>query len=601
MINNIKEILFLIDKKQRRNFVKLQILVIVMSLSEIVSVVAIGPFMALVGDIDLLESDGWISWVYEKSNLDSPEFFLFWMGVGVLSILIASGLFSIFTVWRLSMYGAYIGAELGNRLFKHYMYKPWLFHAGNRSSNLTKQISQEVQRLTSSVIIPLMQMNAKLVMASLMSITVFIYDPMVALAGISIFVISYLLLYKTVRLKLIKYGSTISREQSLRFKLMSEGFGGIKDTLLLGRQRMFINRFENASEHLAKAHGFTQTLSHAPRYAMEIIAFGSVIFLILYLLKSYDGNLSSILPVLSFYTLAGFKLLPSFQQIYSNVSRVRANLAAFESIRSDLYESMDNQSKFNYSHGEFKSTLTLKDFILFENIVFRYPGKNEAALNNLSLTIPANHVVGLVGLSGAGKSTAIDVLLGLIRPDQGQILIDQTSLTDYNIRAWQNTLGFVPQSIFLSDASIRDNIAFGLPPEEIDEARVKFAAHMANLDELLMKLPDGLETHVGERGIQLSGGQRQRIGIARALYDDAKVLILDEATSALDGITEKVIMDAIHKFSGSKTIIMIAHRLATVKQCHKIYLLEQGCVLDHGTYDELISRNLTFRRMAEHA
>ena len=239
--------------------------------------------------------------------------------------------------------------------------------------------------------------------------------------------------------------------------------------------------------------------------------------------------------------------------------------------------------------------------IRLDNIQFTYPGKQEPALKGLNVDIPVNKVIGLVGATGSGKSTAIDLLLGLIEPQQGELLIDGEPVTAQRRRAWQNSLGFVPQSIFLADSSIRENIGFGLPPEAIDEQRAKNAASMAHLDELLSELPEGLGTRVGERGVQLSGGQRQRIGIARALYHDAEVLILDEATSALDGITEKLIMDAIHDFSGKKTIIMIAHRLATVKQCDVIYLMESGAVADSGSYQDLSKRNVTFRRMAEHA
>ena len=216
------------------------------------------------------------------------------------------------------------------------------------------------------------------------------------------------------------------------------------------------------------------------------------------------------------------------------------------------------------------------------------------------MTIGVNQVIGLVGASGSGKSTSIDILLGLIQPEKGELLIDGEPITKQQLRAWQNSLGFVPQSIFLADSSIRENIAFGLPPELVDEKKVQRAATMAHLDELLAELPDGLNTRVGERGVQLSGGQRQRIGIARALYHDADVLILDEATSALDGITEKLIMDAIHDFSGKKTIIMIAHRLTTVKQCDVIFMMSQGEVVDSGTFDELAARSQVFQRMANH-
>ena len=238
---------------------------------------------------------------------------------------------------------------------------------------------------------------------------------------------------------------------------------------------------------------------------------------------------------------------------------------------------------------------------MLKNIRFTYPGKPEPALHDLTMTIGVNKVTGLVGASGSGKSTAIDILLGLIQPEKGELLIDGEPITKQQLRAWQNSLGFVPQSIFLADSSIRENIAFGLPPELVDEEKVQQAATMAHLAELLAELPDGLNTRVGERGVQLSGGQRQRIGIARALYHDADVLILDEATSALDGITEKLIMDAIHDLSGKKTIIIIAHRLATVKQCDTIFLLSQGKLLDQGTYIELQARNEIFKKMTAHA
>lgn len=601
MLKQLKELYSLLTEEQRKKLLRLQILVVLMAFAEIVGVVSIGPFMALVGDMDQLQGQGVIADIYRFSGLAEPRAFLFWLGVGVLVVLTTSALVSMLTVWRLSMYGARVGAELSSRLFHHYMHQPWLFHSSGSSSQLTNRIAQECQRVTGAIINPLMQMNAKLVMATLMAVAIFLYNPVVALIGLAIFALAYLMLYRTVRRRLVRNGRSITQAQRWRFKLMGEGFGGIKDALLLGRQDSFTQRFNAASADFSAAQGTTQALSQVPRYAMELVAFGSVIFLILYLLAAHEGNLGTILPVLSVYALAGFKLLPAFQQVYTSVSQIRGNLAAFEGLRDDLRASVAVGLSPAWTEADNpRPHWRPQRSIMLNDVVFTYPGKQEPAVKGLDLEVAVNKVIGLVGASGSGKSTAIDLLLGLIEPQQGELRIDGEPVTAERRRAWQNSLGFVPQSIFLADSSIRENIAFGLPPAAIDEEKVRRAATMAHLDELLAELPQGFDTRVGERGVQLSGGQRQRIGIARALYDDAEVLILDEATSALDGITEKLIMDAIHDFSGKKTIIMIAHRLATVKQCDIIYLLANGEVVDAGSYEDLSQRNITFRRMAEH-
>ena len=600
MLTQLKELYSLLTNEQRKKLLRLQGLVVLMAFAELGSVLSIGPFMALMGDMSQLQGDGVVAEVYRLSGLEDPRTFLFWTGVGVLVALTLAAIISMFTIWRLSMYGARVGAELSSRLYKHYMHQPWLFHASGSSSQLTNQIAQECTRITNGIINPFIQMNARIVMAALMAVAIFVFNPAVAITGLVIFASAYMAMYRIVRQRLIRNGGTITEAQRLRFKLMGEGFGGIKDALLLGRQQVFTDRFEKASARFADAQGKTQVMSQVPRFIMELVAFGSVIFLILYLLAAHDGNLGTILPLLSVYALAGFKLLPAFQQIYTSISQIRGNLVAFEGLRDDLRASARTsfQSTLKENGGEH---LTPRKSIELKNIQFTYPGKAEPALRDLTMTIGVNQTIGLVGASGSGKSTVIDILLGLIHPETGELMIDGSPVKKQQLRAWQNSLGFVPQSIFLADSSIRENIAFGLPPELVDEEKVQRAATMAHLDELLAELPDGLRTRVGERGVQLSGGQRQRIGIARALYHDADVLILDEATSALDGVTEKLIMDAIHDFSGKKTIIMIAHRLTTVKQCDAIFMMAQGEVVDSGTFDELAARNLVFQRMANHA
>ncbi|SFH36295.1 HlyD family secretion protein [Modicisalibacter xianhensis] len=600
MFYHLKELYSLLSKEQRRKFFRLQLLAVIMAFAEIAGVISIGPFMALVGNMDQLEGQGMLADVYRASGVASPEIFLIWVGGGVLAVLLLSGMFSMYTIWQMSMYGARVGAELSSRLYNYYMHQNWLFHASGNSSTLTNRIAEECQRVMMHIIIPLMHMNAKLTLAIFMTLAIFVYNPIVALAGAGVFLASYFLLFKTVRRRLVNNGKIISRSQTIRFKLMAEGFGGIKDALLLRRQDVFTKRFNDASDRYANALGANQALSLAPRYAMEIVAFGCVIFLVLYLLASSGGNVVSLLPVLSIYALAGFKILPALQQVYNSLSQIRGHMSAYESIREELKASAHSPAvSVDYSAKQKK--LTPRQDIVLQGIGFTYPGKVDKALDEVDLRIPVNRTVGLVGASGSGKSTLVDILLGLIEPDQGGIVVDGQLLTRDALGDWQNALGFVPQSIFLADASIKENIAFGLPEEAIDMQRVHDCAKQAHLDEFLDKLPEGLDTRVGERGVQLSGGQRQRIGIARALYHDSDVLVLDEATSALDGITESHIMQAIQSFSGQKTIVMIAHRLATVKQCDLIYLMRDGKVVDQGRYEELVVRNEIFKRMAEHA
>lgn len=605
MISLIKQLVSLLTSRQRRQFYALQLLVVLMSFSEIVGVATIGSFMALVGDQGVLQGEGVIATIYHNSGATNPHDFVFIVGLGVLVVLIISTTISIITVWRLALFSSKVGVEIGDRLYQNYIHQEWLFHASGNSAQLTKNIATEATRVTNQIINPLMQMNAKVIMAFFMLTAVFIFNPTVAIIILIIVSTAYFLLYKLVRLHLKRGGRIISDAHTQRYKLMAEGFGGIKDILLLGCHSSFVFQFKRAGGELAQSQSEIQTIKVIPRYFMELIAFSTIIFLVLYLVKRYQGDLSIILPVLSVYALAGFKLLPAFQQIYSSVASIKGGMASFEAIRQDLYDSVRFEHKqkgsndlSNIEQGEqppLKTAIELKD------VSFTYPNKQEPALQNVNINIPVNQVIGIVGASGSGKSTIIDLLLGLIQPEKGALIIYGQPITQKQTRCWQNSLGYVPQSIFLADASIQENIAFGLPLAKIDSERIRQVINLSHLDELIKQLPDGVETRVGERGVQLSGGQRQRIGIARALYHDADILIFDEATSALDGITEKLIMDAIHDFSKKKTIILIAHRLKTVQKCDIIYLLEEGRVIDHGTFEELENNNDFFKKMSEHA
>ena len=598
MFNLIKQLFTLLTPNQRKHFYALQILVIVSSFVEILGVVSIVPFMALVSDMSQLQQDTIFSQIYQLSGISSEMYFVFFLGLGVLVMLFFSAMVSMFTTWKASMFASEIGAEISTRLFTHYLRQNWLFHTFGSSSNLTKNIATDASRVSGGILMPLMQMNARILFSIFMSLSIFIYDPIVGLIGFTIFAGAYLILFKMVRVRLQINGKILSDVSGLRFRLINEGFGGIKDILLLGRDYDFVNRFKDTNQKLAYSLGTNQALSLVPRYFIELIAFSSIIMLTLYLLASHDGNLGIILPIISVYALATFRLLPAFQQIYVSLAAIKSNMASFESIKQDLIESSKIQITSNKFH---QTNLNPMEKISLEDVSFTYPGKEIPTLNQINISISANSVVGIVGESGSGKSTLINVLLGLIEPQEGLIKIDNTAINHKNRRSWQNTIGFVAQSIFLSEGTISENVAFGIPRDEINLEQVQTALKLANLSGLIKGLEQGIHTNVGERGVQLSGGQRQRIGIARALYHKAEVLVFDEATSSLDGITEKIIIEAIHEFSSQKTIIMVAHRLKTVKKCDLIFFIDKGKLVDKGTFKDLVDRNEHFKKLATHA
>jgi ABC-type multidrug transport system fused ATPase/permease subunit len=598
MLKIIKELFSLLTPRQRKRFYALQAQVIIMAFAEIVSIASIVPFMALVGDLSILEGDNLLGALYLKSNVVDEYQFIFYLGIIVLFTLILAASTSMYITWRVSMFANDVGAEISHRLYSYYLNQDWLFHTMGSSSNLIKKISTESTRVTHEVLLPLMQMNSRIILISFILLIIFFYDPIVVIAGFIVFSVPYIILFKFVQKLLASNSKNISSMFVERFRLMSEGFGGIKDVLLLGRSGDFKKRFFKAGNKLAHAQGTNAAIAAVPRYFMELLAFGSMVGLVLYLVKASEGNLGVLLPTLSVYALAGFKLLPALQQTYGSIARIKGNLSAYDSIREDLkdinaengIEVQTNQQVWS-KHNE----INLKD------ITFCYPNKIIPALKSVSLTIKPNSTVGFIGTSGSGKSTLADVIIGLIKPQQGEINIDGVPLIKNNSRAWKNKIGFVPQSIFLTEGTIAENVAFGVQQDLIDYDQVEKALKLAHMKEWVSGLDLGTQTKVGERGVQLSGGQRQRIGIARALYYEADVLVFDEATSALDGITEKIVMEAIHEFKGQKTLIMIAHRLKTIQKCDQIFMMEKGCVIANGTYQQLLEKNEMFKKMSKNA
>lgn len=596
----VQELFGVFTRSQLRRLLMLQSLMVLMAFAEIGGVSAIGIFMAVVADQNILNRANFIGKIYQISGVGDRGEFIYLVGVVALVVLVLTAMISMLTVWRAALFSARVGQEMADRLFRYYMHQPWLFHSWGSSAELTKRISSDAYVVSAQVIYPLMQINTKVILTFFMILGLTILNPFVVLMALAIFGCGYVILYRMVRQRLSANGKRISEIATRRYKLMSEGFGGIKDVLLLGRQPVFVNRFESSGDTLSVSLSTNDALAMAPKYFMDLVAFSSVILLFLYLTKNYQGDLASVLPMLALYALAGFKVLPALQQIYHAVATIKGSSSAFEAIKEDLKSSLAFDSEVDASgkSADAAPVPALTQSIVLRDVSFTYPGKYQPALNALSLEIPANKSVGFVGATGSGKSTLVDLVIGLLSPDDGEIWIDGVPLTPRNMRSWQNKIGLVSQSIFLSDASIKENVAFGIPLERIDTSRVREVLARAHLDEFIAELPDGIETRVGERGVQLSGGQRQRVGIARSLYHNPEILVFDEATSALDGITEKSIMEAISDFSGKKTIILIAHRFTTIQQCDIIYFIDKGKVIDQGTYEELMESNAQFKAMS---
>jgi ABC-type bacteriocin/lantibiotic exporter with double-glycine peptidase domain len=558
------------------------------------------PFLAVLSNPEIIHTNNLLSKFYELTAVANQTQFLFVLGIGVLVILICSNSFSAFTNWLLLRFIYFQGHELSCRLFQQYLAKPYSFFLNHNSSDIIKNVITEVNRVVVGVLIPAMQITSRVIIAICILGLLISMDPLLAIIVFTVCGGSYLTIFMISRKKLAARGKITTKSQGQRFKLTSEAFGGIKDLKLLNRESYYLKRFNIPSHNFATSEATGHSITILPKYALETIVFGGMMLIMLYLI-GVKKDINNVIPVLGLYAFAGYRLMPGFNQIFQGSTRIRYHYAALDIIHEHIFtESIDH--KVTDKSGLLANIIPFNTEIRLENICFKYPGSDSETIKDLSITIQANTTVAIVGSTGSGKTTIIDIMLGLLPVNCGQFHVDDTLIDSNNINAWQKGIGYVPQQIYLADDTVSRNIAFGIPDDEIDHSTIIKAATIANIHNfILQELPDGYDTNLGERGVRLSGGQRQRIGIARALYHDPKVLILDEATSALDGVTENVIMDAIRNLTGKKTIIMIAHRITTVKECDTIFVMENGKIIANGTYGELITSSEQFRAMAKHS
>ena len=598
MVSIFKKILKLLNGSERKRLYMLFGIMTLSAIIEVAGIVSILPFLSLITNPVLINDNSILNWLYTSLNFQSTNKFLIFIGVMVLVVLIVSNVLVILTMWGVARFTNMRNYSISRRLLSRYLYQPYAFYLNKNTSELAKNIISEVSSVTSGVLIPLMQIISSGIIALFIFAMLLAVEPLLALSVMVILGVAYIFIYRMVKKKISNIGKRRLSAHTELYKVVFEAFGGIKQLKLLGYEEVFINRYSKSSSEYARNNATNQIISGTPRYIMEVVAIGGIISVVLYLLGSARG-LQDALPMVGLFAFAAYRIMPALQNVFASFTALRFYIPALDILYKDMYSFDDKSYAATYSKKKF-SPLSLKKELKLEEISFSYPGTRKPVIDNLNIKISSNTAVAFVGKTGVGKTTIADIILGLLRPHSGRMLVDGVEITDDNLSGWQKTLGYIPQDIYLLDDTVTRNIAFGVPNEEIDINIVKGVARIANIHNFITEeLPDKYQTLVGERGIRLSGGQRQRIGIARALYHNPGVLVLDEATSALDGTTENEVFEAINNIARTKTLIIIAHRLTTIRDCDVIYVLKDGKIIGKGKYKELMESNIEFRKMAK--
>jgi ABC-type multidrug transport system fused ATPase/permease subunit len=590
-----KKFLFLLSSQERKKLYLLLFMIVIMSLLDMISVASIMPFMSVLINPEIIETNIILNILYKflgVVGVVTEKQFLFTLGVLVFLLLIVSIIFKAFTNYVQLRFTNLREFTIGRRLVEGYLNQSYSWFLSRHSADLGKSILSEVGVIIGHGLTPAMELIAKSFVAiALLSLLIFI-DPKIALiAGFTIG-IAYGLIYKYSRNYINRIGQERVKVNQMRFTAVSDAFGAVKEVKVGGLEKHFIKQFREPAQTYARHISSAAIISQLPRYALEAITFGGMLIVILYLVAK-SGSFTNAVPILAIYAFAAYRLIPALQGIYVAITQLRFVAPALNTLYNDI---KNLKPAITYDSNQI---IKLNKNIFLKNIYYDYPNASRTALKNINLCVKANTTVGLVGATGSGKTTVVDIILGLLEAQKGTLEVDGEIISENNKKRWQRSIGYVPQNIYLSDDTIAANIAFGIAYESIDQEAVVRAAKIANIHNFIInELDQKYQTTIGERGVRLSGGQRQRIGIARALYHKPQVLILDEATSALDNLTEQAVMDEVYNFEKKITIVLIAHRLSTVKRCDNIYIINKGEIEEQGAFKQLIKKNITFRESA---
>jgi ATP-binding cassette, subfamily B, bacterial PglK len=599
MLEDFKKIKQILTKPEQMKFAVLLFAIIAMAFMQAIGVASVMPFIGLLMEPLIIFDNRWLFLAYSSFGFTSVHAFTIFSGMVMFTLIVFSNVISAFATWMKIQLSFMNNHRLSKRLLEKYLAMPYAFFLNQNSAELSKNVLSEVDFLTNDYILPFLEIITKVLLVIFILIVLLLVNIYASFVVLTIVGGFYAYIYWRINQKMKHLGLKRWETNKMRYKSAYEAFGGIKEIKVLNRENYFLNSYSSASLKYANYNSWSKVVSQLPRFTLEAIAFGGIIIYSLILLLTQE-DARQVIPIAGLFAFAGLRLMPAMQDIFNSMASMRFSQSALISIHHDIVTGIkvDNLEKTMITNSS--KPLIFSKEIKLDNVSYSYPSTNHPVLCNINLTIKRDTTVAFVGPTGAGKTTLVDIILGLLPPENGNLLVDDQIIDDGNYKNWQLNLGYVPQSIYLSDDTLARNIAFGVPDGEIDLTALKNAAWLANIDNFIMEeLPDGFNTVIGERGIRLSGGQCQRIGIARSLYHDPAVLIFDEATSALDGITEEAILIAMQNIAQLKTMIIIAHRLTTIKDCDVIYMIDKGRIVDSGTYEDLIKSNKQFQGMAK--
>jgi ABC-type multidrug transport system fused ATPase/permease subunit len=585
----MKKIFILLTPPERSQAYWLLILMLFGALLETASVGLIIPAIGLMSQEKLPDS---FSWLLPTLNyLGNPkQDELIILGIALLlAIYFVKTVFLVFLTWRQNVFFFGVRSALSQRLFAGYLHQPWSFHLQRNSAQLINTLTNETNQFGSGALHPsLILITEILVLTGICTLLIYT-EPLGAMMLVSLLGLALLVFHSFTRNHLLRWGQARQFHEGLRVQHVQQGLGGVKEVKLSGREMEFLERYNHHNVNVARVMQLQSTLQQIPRLWLDLLVLVGLALLV-FTMMVQGKSPESVFATLGLFAGAAFRLLPSASRIMGAIQSLKYSGPVVDFLYKEIF-------MLKQLHKENRKPLSFQCSINIEVVCYQYPNSSVASLTDVTLTIPRGGCIGLVGGSGAGKSTLVDIILGLLTPTTGQVKVDGFDI-QANLRGWQDQIGYVPQSIFLTDDTLRRNIAFGYSDNEIDDVEVRRAIQMAQLEEFVSGLREGIQTVIGERGVRLSGGQRQRIGIARALYNNPQVLVLDEATSALDAKTEEEVMDAVNALVGEKTIIIIAHRLTTVSRCERLYRLERGQIVEEGAYS-IITEGMSHQSESE--